>query len=228
MVASVGTDERATESAAASGQDALEASLRSALMESGLARLQLAARVGDLEALLRDLDGADYSQIVNEGISTLSDRELQSVLASTVHLSSEEIGEIRDIRAFSKRLAELAMEDIIEPETSQGGVDHVIFTTSPEMDDVDVNARTHFGPGADRIYAVFPTERFGEDTVMVKWYRRDRPEILLFQRYSVVPGDPNGYVWLSRDAWEPGQYKVSVYTGDETMTALASGHYWVQ
>ena len=64
---------------------------------------------------------------------------------------------------------------------------------------------------------------------MVKWYRRDRPEILLFQRYSVVPGDPNGYVWFSPDgSWCPGQAKAEIYTGDETMTLLASGHYWIQ
>ncbi len=224
-VAFVGAGEPSRESALASGREALEAGLRSALVESGLARLELAARVDDLERLPADGGGPDYSRIVSEGISTLSDRELESMLASTVHLSLEEIGEVRDIRTFSKRLAEIAMQDIIEPETSPDGVDHVVFTTSPAMGNVD--ARTHFGTDANRIYAVFPTDRFGKDSVMVKWYRRDRPVILLFERYSIVPGDPSGYVWLSR-RWEPGQYKVSIYSGDETMNPLASGNYWVQ
>ncbi len=67
------------------------------------------------------------------------------------------------------------------------------------------------------------------NTVMVKWYRRDRPEILLFQRYPVVPGDANGYVWSDGNGgWDTGQYEVNIYTGDEAMTLLASGYYWIR
>ena len=74
-----------------------------------------------------------------------------------------------------------------------------------------------------------PTDSFDQDRVMVKWYRRDSPEILLLQRYPIVRGDDHGHVWFEPDrGWEQGSYKVDVYSGDESMTLLASGSYRVR
>ncbi len=76
---------------------------------------------------------------------------------------------------------------------------------------------------------MFPTDYFDQDKVMVKWYRRDHPEILLLQRYPIVAGDDYGHVWLEPDrGWEQGSYKVDVFSGDESMTLLASGNYRVR
>lgn len=206
-----------------------ETRLESALLKSGLARLQLAARVGDLEALLHDpapADG-DYARIVREGIATLSDQELQAVLASTIHLGADELRDVRDLRAFTERVADIAMQGILEPEQNAANVAHVSFGTRPGPADPAPDGR--FGSATGRIYAVFPTEGFRDDTVLVKWYRRDDPRILLLRRYPVVRGDAKGYVWFRPDgSWDPGQYQVDVYTGDEAMTLLASGHYSVQ
>lgn len=201
--------------------DSTEARLEAALTESWLARLQLAAKVQEL----REASRAELPEVLDAGISSLSDRELRSILASTVRLAPEEIADLRDLRAFSTRLAEIAMADILRPEVPNGHAGRVVFGTRP---DAGGGAPGPFRPDTDRIYAVFPTEGTASDAVMVKWYRRDRPEILLFQRYAVVPGDPRGHVWLSpAEGWEPGQYKVDIYTGDETMTPVASGHYRV-
>lgn len=206
-----------------------EATLESALRKSGLARLQLAARVGDLEARLHDPSTAegDYARIVRQSIATLSDQDLEAVLASTIHLGPDELGRVRDLRAFTERVADIAMQGILEPEQSAANVAHVDFGTRPGPADPASSGR--FGPGTGRIYAVFPTEGFRDDTVLVKWYRRDDPRILLLQRYPIVRRDATGYVWFRPDGrWDPGQYQVDVYTGDEAMTLLATGHYSVQ
>ena len=194
-------------------------------MESWLSGLRLAARVDSLEALVEEMSADDVSQAVDASISRMSDRDLESVLASTIHLSREEIEDVRDLRAFAKRLAEIAMEDTLLPTDLAAGADRVVFTTSPRFDDT----RSHFDAGEERIYAVFPTDYFDQEQVMVKWYRRDHPEILLLQRYPIVVGDEYGHVWLEPNrGWEQGQYKVDVYSGDETMALVASGNYSVQ
>ncbi len=211
------------------GWDEREANLDSALTESGLANLQLAARIRSLEAMVGEVSEGDRSQLVGRVISTLSDQDLQSILASTAHLSPDEIGDVRDLRGFSERLAEIAMEDTLQPGNNVAGAEHVVFTSSPEIGDLDSAARERFNPDEPQIYAVFATEDFEGDTVMIKWYRRDQPQILLFQRYSIVPRERHGYVWFRPDGdWERGQYAVDIYSGDEAMTTLASGHYTVQ
>lgn len=205
--------------------DSEKADLETALMESWSSSLRLAARVNSLEALVEAMSAPDVSQAVQSSISQMSERELESVLASMIHLSREEIEEVGDLRAFANRLAEIAMEDTLMPTdtTAEGG--HVVFTTSPERDE----ARGQFDAGESRIYAVFPTDYFDQEKVMVKWYRRDNPEILLLQRYPIVAGDQYGHVWLEPNrGWEQGQYKVDIYAGDETMGLLASGNYSVQ
>ena len=121
------------------------------------------------------------------------------------------------------------MEDTLQPGNNVAGAEHVVFTSSPQTGDLDSTAREQFNPDEPQIYAVFPTEDFEGDTVMIKWYRRDQPKILLLQRYSIVPGEPHGYVWFRPDGgWEPGQYEVNIYSGDEAMRPLAAGHYAVQ
>lgn len=206
-----------------------DANLDSALTQSWLANLQLAARIRSLESMLGEVSKGDRSQVVGRILSTLSDQDLQAILASAVHLSPDEIDDVRDLRGFSERLAEIAMEDTLQPGNDIGGAEHVVFTNSPETGNLDSVARDQFDPAEPRIYAVFATEDFEGDTVMIKWYRRDQPKILLFQRYMIAPRQRHGYVWFRPDGdWERGQYEVAVYSGDEAMTPLASGHYTVQ
>jgi hypothetical protein len=201
--------------------------LSAALAAERLTALGLAARVRGLEALLDDLGGAGGPALLDRAIASLSDAELRSVLASTVRLRADELDGVRDMRAFSARLAEVAMADIVAPAADPGGAAPVVFATGPEPDPA-LDTRS-FPPDTQRIYAVFPTVDSDHGVVMVKWYRRDDPEILLFQRYPVVPGDDHGHVWLDPGAgWEPGQYQVGVYSGDESVTLVASGRYAVE
>jgi len=210
-------------------RDGREAKLDSALTQSWRANLELAARIKGLEAMAGELSESDRSQLIERIISTLSDRDLQSILASTIRLSPDEIDDVRDLRGFSERLAKIAMEDTLQPGKNVAGAEDVVFTSSPQTGDVDSTAREQFGPDEPEIYAGFATEDFEGDTVMVKWYRRDQPEILLFQRYPIVPGEQHGYVWFRPDEdWAQGQYEVDIYSGDEAMTPLASGNYTVQ
>jgi hypothetical protein len=205
--------------------DSQDTDLESALMETWSTNLKLAARINSLESLVESMNSEDVSQAVETSISQMTDRELESVLASTIRLSREEIEEVGDLRGFAKRVAQIAMDDTLVPTDGPSGGDRVVFGRRPEP----AGDRSQFDAGEARIYAVFPTDYLDQDKVLVKWYRRDRSEILLLQRYPIVAGDDYGHVWLEPDrGWEQGNYKVDIYSGDESMALLASGNYRVQ
>jgi hypothetical protein len=221
---------QAAEPSQTAGSNAREEELERALESSWLDMLRLATKVESLESLLEELQGGDldHRQLVQSAIANLGERELQSIVASAASLNAEDLEAIEDMPAFAARLAEVAMEDIVEPGAEPTGGGRVLFTTSPETDDPASLARSRFTSQDARIYAVFPTADYAQGAVMIKWYRSDPPQILLFRRYAIRPGDRYGYVWLRpKDGWEPGQYRVDVYAADEAVTRLARGHYSV-
>jgi hypothetical protein len=184
--------------------------------------------VNSLETLVEKLQKGelDHRQLVESAIANLGERELRSIVASAASLDPEDLEAIEDMPAFAARLAEVAMEDIVEPGAEPTGAKRVLFTTSPETDDPVSLARSRFTPQDARIYAVFPTADYAQGAVMVKWFRSDPPQIMLFKRYAIRPGDRYGYVWLQpKDGWELGRYHVDVYAADEAVTRLARGHY---
>lgn len=221
---------RASAPPGSSASQSRERELEQALEKSWLDMLRLASQVDSLESLVEELRKGelDHREMVWNAIANMSERELQSILASAARLSAEDLEEVSDLPAFAARLAEVAMEDIVEPGEAVTGASRVVFTTAPETRDPLSVARTQFEPNQNRIYAVFPTEGYAQDAVMMKWYRSDPPQILLFERYPIQPGNAHGYVWLQpRGDWEPGQYHVDIYAADESVTRLARGRYTI-
>jgi hypothetical protein len=221
---------RAAEPGQTAGSNARERELEQALESSWLDTLRLAAKIDSLSALVEELQESelDHRQLVQSAIANLGERELRSIVASAASLSAEELEAVEDLPAFAARLAEVAMEDIVEPGAEATGASRVLFTTAPETQDPLALARSRFAPEEPRIYAVFPSASYERDAVMIKWYRSDPPQILLFKRYPIRPGDTHGYVWLQpKGGWEPGQYHVDVYAADEAVTRLARGRYSV-
>lgn len=218
------------ESGETTGSNARERELERALESSWLDTLRLVAKVDSLEALLDELQEGelDHRQLVQSAIANLGEPELRSIVASAASLSTEEIEAVEDLPAFAARLAEVAMEDIVEPAEEPSGASRVLFTTTPETRDPLALARSRFTPQESRIFAVFPTASYEQGAVMIKWYRSDPSRILLFKRYPIQPGDAYGYVWLRpKEGWEPGRYHVDIYAADEAVTRLARGHYSV-
>jgi len=218
------------ESGETTGSNARERELERALESSWLDTLRLVAKVDSLEALLDELQEGelDHRQLVQSAIANLGEPELRSIVASAASLSTEEIEAVEDLPAFATRLAEVAMEDIVEPAEEPSGASRVLFTTTPETRDPLALARSRFTPQESRIFAVFPTASYEQGAVMIKWYRSDPSRILLFKRYPIRPGDAYGYVWLQpKEGWEPGRYHVDIYAADEAVTRLARGHYSV-
>ena len=64
---------------------------------------------------------------------------------------------------------------------------------------------------------------------MVKWYRSDRPELLMFKKHPIETSDDQSYVWLEpTGGWSRGDYRVEFYTNDDRLGKIASGDYSVR
>ena len=222
--ASDGIDRRGT------SQQAGYSDLRARLaVQAAMSMNKLQRATGEpLSSTARDT-ASNPSRSVQHLLNAMSDQDLRSILLTSLHLTTAELEEIRDLRGFTQRIATTAMDDVIEPPRIRSGQDHVRFATSAEASDLPSNTQVQFNATTKKIYAIFPTPDLTHDQVMVKWYRRDQPEILLLRRYPVVRQDQYGHVWFDPDAdWEPGEYRVDVYSADEDVTPLASGDYTIR
>jgi hypothetical protein len=134
------------------------------------------------------------------------------------------------VPGFAYRLSEIAMSGIVEPdEEDDEQAPTVFFTRTPERNDPKAVGRHSFGSDEHRIYAVFERGGYNGEQIMVKWFRTDKPEILLFGRYPVTPDQEFSWVWLEkREGWDHGRYQVDVFSGNEAMTPIARGQFTVE
>lgn len=166
-------------------------------------------------------------QVVEAIIAGMSDFELIDTVTGTELFSPEELDGMRDVRGFAERLAAIALSGVVAASSElPPRADAVTFARSVGADNAPASASEHFYSDAGRIYAVFPTDRYGRDSVLVKWQRLDRPELLVFDRYPIRAEDAYSYVWMNQpDRWDPGSYEVTMYAADETLEPIAVGGY---
>ena len=68
----------------------------------------------------------------------------------------------------------------------------------------------------------------GDSRLMIKWARADRPEILALRRHDLQGDrDWSSFFMFRPRGFSPGEYRVTVYTGDEAMSPLAMGTFSV-
>ncbi|MCP4430531.1 MAG: hypothetical protein GY806_06095 [Gammaproteobacteria bacterium] len=83
-------------------------------------------------------------------------------------------------------------------------------------------------PKTTRIFSYFELPNYTRNDVLVKWYYSDTNEILSFKRFSVNPESSKNYVWLDNQlGWVRGNYKVEIYSTDESLNLLSYGNYYV-
>jgi len=193
----------------------------------------LATRVDSLESLLA---AANEHQVpprvlIDRAISQLSDGQIRAALGPVVQLDPEDLDEIDDLPGYASHLAGLALDGLIEPgpDARAGDLGEVVFATELDRRDPESLAQTTFATDTGRIYAVFDVDGYAGDKVMVKWYRSDGPELLLFRHFRLTPDEPFSWVWRGRaNGWEPGHYRVEVFGGDESLDPLATGEFDVR
>jgi hypothetical protein len=166
-------------------------------------------------------------------IDSLRDDEIIAALSTATHMDPEELRDVRDLRALAQRMSEVAMEDLVGgAESPASDLDTVYFSEEALSGDPPSGDRAPAKPrtfsGKEPILATFSTAEYPDERVFMKWTRLDDPELVLFRPYPVTPGARYSEVWLRPESnLRPGRYKVTFYSGDETMRPLASGLYSV-
>ena len=168
----------------------------------------------------------DPSEVVDVIIESMSERELRSAITSLTGLTEDDLVEMRDLRAFTRRAAEVAMDNVIRfDDAPQEPLPAVEFSHNPN--DMEEFTTDRF-VGDERIFAVFPSTPSTQDEVFVKWYRSGEPEILMFDRHPIQRESDRNFVWIeNNEGWPAGEYAVEIYSADEAMSPLASGRYVV-
>jgi len=135
---------------------------------------------------------------------------------------------VRDLRSYARKLSAIAMDGVLAPATpASEDIPTVLFADHVDAEGFPDEVWQNFGTGGEgRIYALFPSEGYTRDQVLVKWFREGDPELLLFARYPVDPGAPLSHVWMQRQAgWAEGPYVVEFYDPSESLQKIASGRY---
>jgi hypothetical protein len=166
------------------------------------------------------------SEVVDVIIESMSERELRSAITSLTGLTDDDLAEVGDLRAFTRRAAEVAMDNVVSFKDSlPEALPPVEFSHNPN--DMEEFTTDRF-VGDERIFAVFPSTPSAHDEVFVKWYRSGEPEILMFDRYPIQQETDRNFVWIDNsEGWPAGEYAVEIYSADEAMSPLASGRYVV-
>ncbi len=188
------------------------------------------ARELPLDGLLGQQLDAASAELIGGFIAGMSELELIDTVSGTALFSESELEEIADVRGFAERLARIALSGVVTPPAEiPARAMQVEFSTSVESDNTPTAPSDAFGSDSDRIYAVFPTDQYGLDTVLVKWQRLDQPELLVFDRYPIGAVDRDSYVWLGQpEGWSEGSYEVTIYAAEESLDPIAVGSYEVE
>ena len=141
-------------------------------------------------------------------------------------IPAEVLQSMPDQRAFVNRLAEVAMDGIVdEPEEDPTAL----------LGPVDFSRNAGYAPPQQVfastdlvVFAEFDSYSFDRTEVLVKWYRVDDGKVVLFQQMPIRNNQRN-HVWINDpDGIEPGNYRVEIYEVSQEMPLLSYGSYRVE
>lgn len=179
-----------------------------------------AALTAQLERLnLSFLSSLTYEGMVQK-IDSMPERSIRDKLG---HLFAEKaLGDIGDIREFSKRALDVALDD--RPEDNGALSASIVFSTSP-MRGVQTIAATATIGRHDAVFAHIDSDTL-IGTAVVKWQNTGTGEILVFGDQFLGGSSGNQYVATKPPGgWAPGSYRVSLFSMDEKMIPFASNSY---
>ncbi len=147
--------------------------------------------------------------------------------------SREELRQFASNPSFIPRFLEIGLSDkeVRPADIGQGAEQrrkvHFRHNALPQSRDAAIPP--DFPIDQKRIYAHFTYHNLPHDQVLVKWSESaENGEVLLFKRYPLITSNQHHYVWFDKDApWDPGVYRVEIFSADADLTALAAGTYTV-
>jgi hypothetical protein len=169
-----------------------------------------------------------------EILATLHQRsatELATLAIGVADYFEEELLGFDDLYHFTDRLLRIeqnASDDLLHSEPAIYG--EISFANSESVGMGELWERNDFSSDDSRIVAHMP--EINPDVLgrkaLVSWSRIEDGEILLLNTMAMDPELSRNNVWLeSPTGWEPGNYRVAIYSGDEQLNLLSSGQFQV-
>ncbi|MAI80743.1 MAG: hypothetical protein CL917_17515 [Deltaproteobacteria bacterium] len=173
--------------------------------------------------------GGNPTQVVDTVINGMTDDEITVTLSSLTSLKTEDLKDVNDLQQYAKRMAELAVNDLVgNPVERDPLLPEIFFSQEPDPDSAVQNKQTSFD-GSKRIHAILPMDNYQGDEVFVKWTNVADPEVMLFDSYPIRADADYNWVYLEpNDGWSAGEYSVDFYSSDEYMTPLGGGNYQIK
>ena len=162
--------------------------------------------------------------------------DLSFALKPFLSIDQKSTNEDRDLIEAAVALSEIAARGILfaasaeENDPPYNCVD-ISFSESVDQNNVSINASMEFyADDVVKIYASFDTQMYPEKEVLVKWYKTDEHELLIFNKYRIDCNKDHNYVWLQkRHSWDPGRYTVEIYSVkiEDNIKMIARGSYTI-
>lgn len=172
--------------------------------------------------------GTDARAEIRAVLSQWSDPEMEQFLALAVGLESEHLRQIRDLRGYAVRLAELALRDVWFPgDSALVEVAPLRLTRTFDASGRADRPQPFVSQSTVGFYAVLPEDVGERDEVLVRWVRADDPELLRFRTHPIGRTDAGEtHLWIEPPVrLTPGEYRLEVYSLDEVPELLATHAY---
>ena len=196
------------------------------------------------DSLDKTIEG-DINRPIDEIISqkleamNLDDQEMLGLIQSFINIDSEDVPSQIPIQDFAVKLVKIAANGVLTPVQSESITNAppplpIYFDTSTNPDYAVSDPRETFFPGETKIFASFDSSQLTDDnvlvdSVLVKWYRTDQPQILLMKSFPIRPLSNYNHIWLDRPlGWPRGDYKVEIYSFQDDTNLMASGKYNIE
>ena len=169
------------------------------------------------------------SSLLRPTLKNMDDEQLSQLATQLDILDKNELKMFHNKSHALNRIVDIATSNTsnILPQ-NMGNVGSLLMSDSPPSDQ-QVASQNTFSSSTKTIFAVFPTETYSYDSVLVKWYMVDTGNILLLKTMPITRERLINHVYIQNTkGWNLGKYRVEIYSMNDDITLLTYGDYTVE
>lgn len=190
----------------------------------------------NVEAINIDVQTPSISQIemgpemkewlIDVMLNLTSEELIENTLRSTLRFSREELLAISDIKLFAKNIAKVStLSQTTDDSIYDAPLIDFSFSTSDQSSFTSGENASSEKPYEVR--ANFTSSNYSRYHVIARWYDVDTNTLMSFDRYPVTPYSDNTHIWLRRDHWPVGNYRVDIFQENSELSLLSHGTFTV-
>lgn len=197
--------------------------------------------IDNLDKIVEEDINRPIDELISQKLEALNlnDQEMMGLIQSFIDIDPDDVPREIPIMDFAVRLVKIAANGVLTPveiESIKNALPPVpvYFDTSTNPDYSVKDPRETFFSEQTRIFASFDSSQLTDDnvlvdSVLVKWYRTDQPQILLMKSFPIRPLSNYNHIWLDRpQGWSRGNYQVEIYSFQDDTKLFASGQYNIE